>query len=852
MIAPLPPDEKERLEALRRYEILDSAPEQDFDDLNQLAAHICGTPIATITLVDETRQWFKSRVGLTGCETSREVAFCAHTILQKEVVVVPDARIDERFADNPLVTGDPDIRFYAGAPLITPDGFVLGTICVIDRTPRDLSAEKVRALQALSRQVVAQLELRRSLMQLRQSESRSAEAFADLESARALHTGLVNSMDGIVWEADAATFQFTFVSARAEHLLGFPAARWLADTEFWVSQIHPADREAVVDCCVAATVKKENHTFEYRMLAADGRAVWLRDIVTYVEEPGKPPMLRGIMLDITAGKQQEEALRLLGSAVEQARESILITDADLDLPGPRIVFVNPAFTKMTGYTAEEVLGNTPRLLQGPRTDKEVMRRLRQDLEGGNVFSGEAINYRKDGSEFYLEWQVAPIRDAAGKTTHFAAIQRDVTARKLMDDELQQSRDAILKLNTELEQRVVQRTEEFFAAAAEAERANRAKSEFLSRTSHELRTPLNAILGFGQLLEMEEDLGGEPRESVEQILNAGRHLLTLVNEVLDISNAESGEMSLALEPVPVDQLITATLSLIGTLGGTLHVDVERASPLGGGWQVLADPQRLKQVLLNLLSNAIKYNRPGGRVIVEFAPIEAAEPAVFRFSVQDTGYGISAEKMPRLFTPFDRLDAERAKSPIAGTGLGLALAKRMVELMGGRIGVESVVGEGSTFWVEVPLAENAVAAHEPSAPVPVPALDIPSTRTLLYIEDNVSNLRLVTRILARRPAIELLSAATGPLGLEMARAHQPDLILLDLNLPGLNGGEVLAELRADPHTAAIPVVMLTADNLPATRERMLAAGARDFLAKPVEVRALLGVFDQFIEFAPEVVR
>ena len=304
------------------------------------------------------------------------------------------------------------------------------------------------------------------------------------------------------------------------------------------------------------------------------------------------------------------------------------------------------------------------------------------------------------------------------------------------------------------------------------------------------------------------------------------------------------MTLALEPVPVDQLMTETLGLVGSQDGALKIDVELASPMGGGWSVLADPQRLKQVLLNLLSNAIKYNRPGGKVIVKFAPVEAADPPVFRFSVQDTGLGISPEKLPRLFTPFDRLDAERTKTHIAGTGLGLALSRQLTELMGGRIGVESVQEEGSTFWVELPLAQSPAASFERNKSIPDPAPGFPPSRTILYIEDNDSNLRLVTRILERRPAIHLLTATTGTLGLEMALEHRPDFILLDLNLPGLNGDEVLAELRADPRTSDIPVAMLTADGRPETRERLLAAGARAFLTKPFAVRDLLQVVDQWV--------
>jgi PAS domain S-box-containing protein len=556
----------------------------------------------------------------------------------------------------------------------------------------------------------------------------------------------------------------------------------------------------------------------------------------------------GCHLDITDRKRAEAQRERLADIVEASPDFIGFADPKTT----QIQYINKHGRRMCGLGVDEDVG---KLKISDVHPAWMNKRFAEDIIPAAIrdssWEGEGAFLHRNGREVPVSMVVMARKAANGEVDIFYTVSRDITVRKQAEAELLQSREAIHKLNTDLEQRVVQRTEEFFAATAEAERANRAKSEFLSRTSHELRTPLNAILGFGQLLEMEENLGAEPRESVEQILQAGHHLLSLVNEVLDISNAESGVMTLALEPVPVDQLITETLSLIGSLEGSLQLNVERASPLGCGWKVLADPQRLKQVLLNLLSNAIKYNRPGGKVIVEFAPIEAADPPAFRFSVQDTGPGISPEKLPRLFTPFDRLDAERTKTHIAGTGLGLALAKRMVELMGGRIGVESVVGEGSTFWVEVPLAESPVASLEQSAPILDPALEFLNTRTLLYIEDNVSNLRLVTRILARRPAIQLLSAATGPLGLEMALEHRPDLILLDLNLPGLNGDEVLAELRADPRTSEIPVVMLTADNRPATRERMLAAGTRAFLAKPVEVRALLGVFDQFIEFVPEAI-
>ncbi|MEA3210712.1 MAG: hypothetical protein QOE70_3769 [Chthoniobacter sp.] len=545
-------------------------------------------------------------------------------------------------------------------------------------------------------------------------------------------------------------------------------------------------------------------------------------------------------------RESEEKFRQLADHITDV---FWVRSADLR----ELHYVSPAFERIWGRSVASLHANPHQW-----ADFILPEDRQRVLNDFAALTGDAasldIEYRivrPDGEIRWIRARGFQVLDAAHQLIRQAGIVTDITERRRTADELSQSQETLRGLNAELEERVAQRTKDVCAALHEAERANRAKSEFLSRTSHELRTPMNAILGFGQLLEMEEHLGSEPRESVEQILHAGRHLLTLIDDLLDISNADSGRMTLSLEPVSVDRLIEETLCLVRPLGTTLRIEL--LAPSKGGWRVLADPQRLKQVLLNLLSNAIKYNRPDGSVTVECNLVPAADPPAFRFSVKDTGPGISADKLTRLFTPFDRLDAERSGNLIVGTGLGLALSRRMVELMGGRIGVESALGEGSTFWIELPVAKGLAAPLDQVALPPIrhsPSL-IHDPKTLLYIEDNASNLRLVTRILARRPAIRLLSAETGTLGLKMAREERPDLILLDLNLPDLNGDRVLERLRADPRTSGTPVVMLSADDLPGQRELMLAAGARAFLTKPVEVRILLGVLDQFLELRPEEV-
>jgi len=380
------------------------------------------------------------------------------------------------------------------------------------------------------------------------------------------------------------------------------------------------------------------------------------------------------------------------------------------------------------------------------------------------------------------------------------------------------------------------------ARESAEAANRSKSEFLSRMSHELRTPLNAVLGFGQLLELDE-LQPSQQESVEQIIKGGRHLLELINEVLDISRIETGTLPLSPEPVLVSDLMHDTLALMRPLAAhrNIHIAIDDASTAN---HVLADRQRLKQVLLNLVANAIKYNHEGGTVALS---CETVDPDQLRIHVSDTGPGIRPEDLQQLFVPFERLGAER--SDIEGAGVGLALSRRLTEAMGGTLTASSTYGEGSRFTIQLTVVEGPLEQFERVTGTAPEALGGAAASSglrhkILYIEDNMANVRLVERVFQRREDVDVIAAMQGRLGVALAREHRPTLILLDLHMPDINGDEVLHQLRKDPATATTPVVIVSADATAGQIERLLAEGATGYLTKPLDLQELLTVFESAV--------
>ena len=507
--------------------------------------------------------------------------------------------------------------------------------------------------------------------------------------------------------------------------------------------------------------------------------------------------------DLTERRTQEaerERFRLL---VEGVRDyAILMLD-----PAGTIVSWNEGAERINGYCAADALGRhfsmffTPEAITAgyPQLELEVAAHEgRYEEEGWRV--------RKDGTRFWANVIVTALVDDSGESRGFAKVTRDLTERRAQEAER--------------------------AANERVDAASRAKTEFLSRMSHELRTPLNAVLGFAQLLALDA-LRPIQRESVDYILRAGELLVAQVDDALDIARIEADDLSVSLEPVDVGALLTECVQLIAPMAAGHAIQIVPPPRPDTTVYAHADAQRLKQVVLNLLTNAVKYNRPHGTVALE---LNVIAPRVI-ISITDCGRGIDPERIDRLFTPFERLGAE--DSDVPGTGLGLALSKQLAELMGGTITAESELGTGTAFHVDLALT---TAPHGDIDSGSGERGGIEATGTVLYIEDNLANLTLVERILERAAKVKLISAMQGTLGLELARTHQPDLILLDLHLPDMSGEDVATALRASEETCDIPIVILSGAAHPAQRRRLLEQGVHAYLTKPYKVAEMIELVEQ----------
>ena len=508
------------------------------------------------------------------------------------------------------------------------------------------------------------------------------------------------------------------------------------------------------------------------------------------------------------------------SLIESNIDALMTTD-----PLGIITDVNKQMEALTGCTRDELIGAPSKnYFTDPERAEAAIKLV---LSEKKVTDYELTARARDGKKTEVSYNATTFYDRDRTLQGVLAVARDVTERKRNEQALQET-------NVELE-----------SAKSAAEQANLAKSDFLSSRSHELRSPLNAILGFAQLI-ISDSPPPTPSQtaSIDQILQAGWHLLKLINEILDLSVIESGKVSLSTEAVSLAEVMSECQAMMEPQAQQLGINMTFPR-FDNPFFVSADRTRLKQIVINLLSNAIKYNKEQGTVVVDCA---TSAPGLTRISVKDSGAGLSPEKLAQLFQPFNRLGQEAGG--VAGTGIGLVVTKRLAELMGGVLGVESIAGAGSVFWCELIscAAPQLVVESGEAAALDVPTVATGARRlTLLYVEDNLANMKLVEQLIARRPDLRLLTAVNGTLGIEVARTSQPTMILMDINLPGISGVEALKVLRGDPATAHIPVVALSANAMPRDIEKGLQAGFFRYLTKPIKINEFMHTLDAALEFA-----
>ncbi|MGB3494148.1 MAG: ATP-binding protein [Elainellaceae cyanobacterium] len=736
------------MKTLCEYHVLDTDPEIGFDDLVCLASHLCDTPVSLISLIDAERQWFKSKVGLEIASTPRDIAFCSHTILQSEPLVVPDTHVDDRFADNPLVVHAPYIRFYAGVPLIASHGHKIGTLCVIDLVPRQLLPSQIEALQALGRQVVAQLELRKKLQETEHLVQEAQHQKSILRESEERFRTIANSAPVLIW-VDDPDRQAVFYNQTWLKFTGRSLEQELR--EGWKHGLHPDDRRHWDEQYNAAFEARIPYTIEYRLRHADGEYRW-------VQEKGVPRFLNdrifagftGSCVDITDHKTKEQGHQFL-----QSLTNAIVSSSD--------------FHSALGVALQKVCEATQWEFGEawiPSADKTVMEcspawyskaahlaDFRKASETftfppgfgipGRVWCSKQTEWHQDVSKesttTYLRAQLA--LDAGLKATlgiPLLANNEVITVLVFYMFEARQEDQRLIDLiaaSTELGffiQRK-QAEEEVRTLLAQERELNQFKSNFIANVSHELRTPLTAVIGLSSVLL--EQYYGSINDKQEQYLalihSSGQHLLNLINDLLDLAKIEAGRQELNKEHVDVAELCQSAIQMMESQATAKQQTFSLALPIAIE-SIEVDRQRIFQVLLNFLSNAVKFSSEGGSITLTSRlasgreleaialPAEEANQSLCRvlptdpflvIEVSDTGEGIPSEKQHLLFQTFQQIDRSNS-SQLTGSGLGLALTKQLAELHGGRVSFSSTAGVGSTFsvWLPIQNHETPIVLHD----------------------------------------------------------------------------------------------------------------------------------------------
>ncbi len=930
--AAIPPNESARLAALRRYNLLDPRPETALDELARLAAQICATPIALVTFVDENREWFKSCVGLEMAHVARINAFGAHAILQGQPLLVEDARRDERFAASPLVSAAPRIRFYAGIPLASADGYNLGTLCVMDSRRRRLKPAQIEGLSTLSRQAATQLELRRHFLELADRIEDHKRTEDRLRNSEAFYQTLVETLPQNILRKDVQG-RFTSANRKFCQSLRKPLPEILGRTDHDFFPKELADKYHRDDVRVMTTMETFEAVEAHPTHSGEKRFVHVIKTPLY-DAMGRVVGVQGIFWDVTQRKEIEEALAyerdLLRALLDNIPDRIYFKDVEsrflrcsnsmalrLDLEDPkkivgktdfdfhprelaqefyedeqriirtgqplinklekltdsvrreiwasvtkipiynrnghvtgivgisrdvtqlkeievalrqaeekyraiyensvegifqtsaegRFLSANPALARIYGFRSPEeliaALTDIEHQLYVEPTRRAQFSRLMREQDAVTGFESQV--YRNDRQIIWISEAARAVRDAHGRLLYYEGAVEDITGRKLAEQEREQAREAALE-------------------------SARVKTEFLANMSHEIRTPMNAITGMTGLLS-DTRLNPEQREYVETIRNSTDSLLAIVNDILDFSKIGAGKLSLELIDFELRDTIESTVEMLAEnahrKGIELNCWVDREVPDS----LRGDPGRLRQILVNLLCNAVKFTGHG-EVLVRVSRAKAGDARVLlRFAVSDTGVGIDPKAIPKIFQAFTQADGSTTRK-YGGTGLGLTICKQLVDLMQGELGVESTLDKGSSFWFEVPFEAQS---EPPPRREEELAQSILQGLRVLVVDQNQTNRQILHHHLESVGAADA-SVASGAEALailrrEAAAGNPFAVVILDLDLPEMDGLALVQSIKSDPAIATARLLVLTTVGHRLSTTLMRETGISACLVKPV---------------------
>lgn len=789
----LPPNERERLQKLTSLRVLRSSPDELFDGLTSLAAELCHCSFAYLSFIDADQQWFQSRVGFDREGMPRDLALCAETILGSSPLVIPDITTDPRLATNPLVQGAPFARFYAGAPVITKDNFAIGSLCVLHTEPRELSARQLSLLEKLAQQAARHIETRAELSLFQ------AKVNALGESERRFRT-IADASPMLLWISDDSGNRTFFNQAWCE-FTGLSREDSIAD--HWIKSIHPDDREVYNRKWAETSHQKIRFQQEFRLRHCSGTYRWvLEQAMPMFSSSGRLEGYVSSCVDLSSRmtdelqyQNNEARFRAISEA---APLGIFVTDSD-----GNYIYTNIQFQKITGQTAEESFGSGWQRALADEDRERVAASWYAATRTAKPFE-EVYRFRKPNGE--IAW--ASVKAAAINSTDtvsgWVGTVEDITARLKADSELVEAKQS-------------------------AEAATHAKGQFLANMSHEIRTPLTAIIGFAESLREERHHAADELHCLDVILSNGKHLLEIINGILDLSKIDAGALTIERTSFNLVEMIEEIRLMFAPriAEKALSFSVKYEWPLPS--QIITDPLRLKQVLINLLSNAIKFTDNGWiELIVAFDPTAKR----VSYTVADSGIGIAPEQIAKLFKPFSQAN-ETITRQFGGTGLGLTISAHLVHALGGQIEVTSNPGHGSTFsfsiapeFAPVPRFISELPGEETipaAAPTTLPYL----AGRVLFADDALDNRRLVDHLL-RKAGVQPMLVEDGQQAIDAALAQEFDLILLDVQMPNVDGLTAARTLRqAGLRT---PIVSLSAGALTSDVLKAIDAGCSMHLAKP----------------------